>query len=137
MCRGNSHLRLQVREQGWLIAIGALKGGETSSRTKQCVVGILHPDEALAPCSRVSGDETAQPCFQLLVEPLSLAVGLGVVPGAETDSGPNQLTKSLPELGDELRSSIRNHIPGKTMLSEHETKLPLPFPWQRDEVHHL
>ncbi|KAM9335616.1 uncharacterized protein ABDE67_020616 [Symphorus nematophorus] len=41
-------------------------------------MGILNPDEMFAPGGRVLGDEAAQSRLQLLVEPLSLAIGLWV-----------------------------------------------------------
>ena len=51
----------------------------------------------------------------LLVKPHFLAVGLGLIPGGEADSGAKKRTKGFTEPGSELRTPIRDHILRETM----------------------
>lgn len=72
----------------------------------QGVVHILSPDEVLATGGKIGRGKTAQVSFQVLVNPLGLAIGLEVKTREEVDRGPDKGTKGLPKPGDELRAVI-------------------------------
>lgn len=72
--QGDAGLLLEVREQWGLVPISTLEGGETRGRARQGIVSVFNPNKMLTPRS-----EAPQASLQFLVEPLHLAVGLGMV----------------------------------------------------------
>ena len=73
----------------------------------------------LAPGSGVTGSHATQCSLQRLISPLRLPIGLGMVPGGQTDHGPNPATEGLPHPRRELGSTVGDNVQGNTMKPDH------------------
>ena len=78
-------------------------------------MGISYPNQLFRPGSRVVVDHAAKSGFQVLVHSLSRPIGLGVEARKQTDRGPNEATKLLPEHGCELGPPVRDDVRGQSM----------------------
>ena len=76
----------------------------------------------LAPGGRVTGGHAPQSSLQRLISPLRLPLGLGVVPGGQTDRGLNPATKGLPHPRRELGPTVQDNVLGNTVKPEHVGK---------------
>ena len=71
---------------------------------------VFDPRQAATPRRRVLVAVAPQSIFQGLVGAFCLAVRLRMIPRGEADRGPNPLAKSLPHLGCELGTPVRNDV---------------------------
>lgn len=70
--------------------------------------------KGLTPVGWSVSHQTSEAFLQFLIEPLSLSIWLWVATWTQAQRCPHQGTKSLPKSGNELRTSIRDYINGKT-----------------------
>lgn len=82
------------------------------------VLGIFNPREKLTPTLLFSATISAQVASKLLVQPLYLSVGLGVIAGGETHIYPSFLHKAQLIRG-KVHSTIRHNILKDAIALEH------------------
>lgn len=64
------------------------------------------------------GTEAGEVGLQLLIHPLHLVIGLGMIARGKADHSLHELAELPPEPRDRLGSPIRNHLPRKAMEVE-------------------
>ncbi len=107
-----------------------LKGGVTLSSAEvldqpliqniywESIVGLLNPNELLAPRDRIGECQAAESALKILTGSLTLSVGLGMKTWRQTRRGPDLSTEFLPKTREKLRTPIRDQVNRKTMDPE-------------------